>query len=618
VTPPTSTSAHEGIAGGARSTPGPPAAICAYNGGVLSPGSVLHDRYEIIELLAKGGMGAVFRARRRLLGDEVAIKVIRAAGYDAGEMRDRFLRESRACAQLRHPHIVTILDFDLDVEQRPFLVMELLNGPSLREELRQHGRIEPAAVQTIVGPLAGAIQLAHDRGIVHRDLKPANIVSHRFETGEVVWKIIDFGLANLHAGADETRPATSAEFVGTATYAAPEQLRGDPVDPGADIYALGAIVYEMLTGQPPFPGTDLLSIVSRQLTGDPARPGSMVEGIPPWMDQVVLRAIAKRREERWHTVVDFAQALAGSGELPTVVSAPFRAPALPSWLEKYELERPLGKGRLGSEIFAGRHRALGLPVAVRISRRLQTPNWEAVRVRFLREARALQAPHPSILQVRDFGEEDGVIYLVTELVAGPSLREVLAGEAPLGWPRLSRLVGQLLDAAAVIHRDGGTLCGLSPEIIRTTTGVDGERLLISSAGISQVQDLLATLDEQTLRGAGVLDPELPYVAPEVFLGRPPDVRADVFTLGVLMYEMATGRLPFHAGHMHQLLGAAMTTRPLDPRQLEPGLPDAFAAATLRCLRPDPAERPAGPLEVLDRLRDQAGDGPPIGDGPTRL
>ena len=151
------------------------------NDSVITPGSTLDGRYEILGLLASGGMGEVYRARRVLLGDEVVIKAIRTGGREAADLRDRFLRESRLCAQLRHPNIVTILDFAIAPDGEPYLVMEYLNGPSLRDELATHGPMTPAEVRQIIEPICGALQLAHDRQIVHRDLKPANIVSHRFD-----------------------------------------------------------------------------------------------------------------------------------------------------------------------------------------------------------------------------------------------------------------------------------------------------------------------------------------------------------------------------------------------------------------------------------------------------
>ena len=181
---------------------------------MLTPGSVIDERYEIIAPLAEGGMGAVYRARRRLLGDEVAIKVVL---NDATELsaRDRFLRESRIAASLRHPSIVSIFDFDMPPGGEPYLVMELLSGPSLREEIDARGRLEVADVQRIMPGICAALELAHAHGVVHRDLKPANIVAHEYEPGRRIYKLVDFGVANLRETSIETRLTAAHEFVGT-------------------------------------------------------------------------------------------------------------------------------------------------------------------------------------------------------------------------------------------------------------------------------------------------------------------------------------------------------------------------------------------------------------------
>ena len=174
-------------------------------------------------------MGHVYRARRLRLGDEVAIKVMQATPDAPPESRERFLRESRACAQLRHPNIVGLLDFGFDAGNQPYMVMELLSGPSLREEIDLEAPMAPARVVAMLDAVASALQLAHDRGITHRDLKPANIVAHRYESGERVYKVIDFGLAAMKATRDETRLTDPAFFLGTLAYAAPEQMRGEEV-----------------------------------------------------------------------------------------------------------------------------------------------------------------------------------------------------------------------------------------------------------------------------------------------------------------------------------------------------------------------------------------------------
>jgi serine/threonine protein kinase len=239
-------------------------------------------------------------------------------------------------------------------------------------------------------------------------------------------------------------------------------------------------------------------------------------------------------------------------------------------------------------VHAGLHRALGHPVALRTRRRGAERNWDAIRARFLKEAQALQVSHPSILQVRDFGEEGDTLYVVTELVEGKSLRETI-GEGPMPWVRLQPLVSQLADAAAMLARRGTLVSGLGPEIIRLTRDGDEERLLISSPGIHHLGDLLATLDEATLRG-GAIDPELRYLAPEVLTGSAPDARSDVFTIGTLAFEMATGTPAFGATTLPMLIGQMLREATPDPRPHAPTLPETAAAAIQTCLAELPTDR----------------------------
>jgi serine/threonine-protein kinase len=554
---------------------------------VLSTGQVLDCRYEILAPLAEGGMGAVYRARRLLLGDEVAIKIIRA---DAGVQgaRERFMRESRACARLRHPHIVSILDFNIEPDGHPFLVMELLNGRSVKEELAESGRMSMSDIRRIVPPLCGALQFAHSLGIIHRDLKPANIVAHEFTPGERVYKLVDFGLANIRESSSDDRLTGPHEFVGTIAYASPEQLSSSVVDARSDIYSLGAVVFEMLTGTVPYPGDDPLTVLNGHLNSPIPRPSSLRSDLPAWLDVTICRALAKDPEDRWADIAEFGRALnQGEGDRPTVITP---SPVASGLLATYEIGERLGPGRLGSEVYRGMHRAMGHPVAIRLLRRDGDRNWEGARARFLREAQTLQVAHPSIIQVRDYGEERDLVYLVTDFIDGPSLRELMRGVGSFEWRRLGRLATQLVEAAHVLHRRKGLLCGVNPDIIRIATDEDGERLMISSAGVWQASDLLATLQEQTLRGIGLADAELRYVAPELMTGRSADVRSDIFTMGVLLYEMATGVLPFDGASMPELLGAMLRGSPADPRTLQPTLPVRSAAALLRALRPVPEER----------------------------
>jgi serine/threonine protein kinase len=569
---------------------------------VLEVGTILDGRYEIVSIIASGGMGAVYRARRTLLLDEVAIKVIRADDT-VPAVRERFMRESRASAQLRHPNIVSILDLDIDRSGNPFLVMELLNGPSLKDEIAARRRLDVADVQRIVPRLCDALQLAHANGIVHRDLKPANVVRHDFPGGEQVYKIVDFGIATMRESSEETRLTGAEQFVGTVPYASPEQLRAVGVDARSDVYSLGSVVFEMLTGRLPFTDPDVLGMVAAKLLSPVPSLRAVRADLPVWVDIVVQRALATDPVERWPTIAAFGAAiLAGDGSVQTGVGA-----AATGLLATYDIGAHIGPGRLGSEVYRGVHRALGHPVAIRMLRRGGQRDWHGVRARFLREAQTLQLGHPSIIQVRDYGEEAGLVYVVTDFIDGPSLRQLMSASGPLAWPRLRPLLAQLLDAARALHRRNGLLAGLTPDIMRVAHERDEggtaeeERLMISTAGIWLAQDLLATLQERTLRGLGLADEEIRYVAPELLTGQAADVRSDVFTIGVLGYEMATGTLPYDAASMPALLGAMLKGAPMPPVEKQLTLPAAASDALLRALRPSPDGRFASVKELAAAL-----------------
>ena len=588
----------------------------------LGIGDRIDDRYEIVATLGSGGMGHVYRASRFRLGDEVAIKVMQATPDTPPDLRERFFRESRACAQLRHPNIVGLLDFGFDAANQPYMVMELLSGPSLREEIDLEAPMSPVRVASILGSVASALQLAHDRGITHRDLKPANIVVHRYESGERVYKVIDFGLAAIKAN-DKTRLTDPQFFLGTLAYAAPEQLRGEEVTPATDVYALGVIAYEMLTGARPHDGSNQATLITQALTQSPLSPAARRGDLPAGVDDAVMRALEKDPAMRWKSVAEFAGALAvASGAAPLarpVVSGSMAADSSPGGLgqlealakaaspiappetgilAKYELGPLLGRGRLGSLIYTGTHRALGVEVAIRVLKRDEQPNWDVVRARFLLEARTLQVSHPSLLQARDFAEDDRAIYVITDLIQGPSLRQAMAEAGAMPWPRAANLLDQALGAVAALNRKGGFICGVNPDMIRlsaadsgdATAGPSAEIIVMTTAGIRSVQDVLATMREQELRGQEANEQELPYVAPEILMGGAPDARADVFTIGVLAYHMVTGQLPFKAASLPELMGQMLQAKPAPPATVAANLPDAINAAILQAIDGTPARR----------------------------
>jgi serine/threonine-protein kinase len=282
---------------------------------MLKPGDTF-ERYTIEALLGEGGMGAVYRARDAKLGRNVALKVIadRSANTEADA---RLIREARAAAAIDHPNAVSIFDVG-EHEGAPFIVMELVEGQTMR--LAVGDASLPMTKRTAqLADVARALACAHRRGVVHRDIKPENVMVR--DDGMV--KVLDFGIARrTSAGVDPNGPTTSAlptltvegVKLGTPVYMAPEQIRGDALDGRADQFAWGVLAYEVFTGRLPWRGGDALAVMASVLT-DPAEPTPLEEaGVPKAVQAAILRALAKRREDRFASMDDLLRALDGSGE----------------------------------------------------------------------------------------------------------------------------------------------------------------------------------------------------------------------------------------------------------------------------------------------------------------
>lgn len=255
----------------------------------LSPDDVLADRYRIERRLGRGGMAEVFAAEDRTLGREVAVKVLAAHLLDDPHARERLRREARTAAALNHPHIVGLYDIVAD-GGTDFLVMELVAGPSLADRIREDGRFVVDEALDVARQVADGLAAAHDRGLVHRDIKPSNIL---FDADGKA-KIADFGIAR----AVETSATMTAGVRGSVPYIAPEQAGGDPPDPRSDLYTLGCVLFEMLTGQPPFTADTTAAVLGQHLHRDPPEASSLNPDVPTDLDAVVSRLLAKQPDRR--------------------------------------------------------------------------------------------------------------------------------------------------------------------------------------------------------------------------------------------------------------------------------------------------------------------------------
>jgi beta-lactam-binding protein with PASTA domain len=263
----------------------------------------LDGRYHVLERIAAGGMGEVFRAHDAVLAREVAIKVLhRSLAGDQGFV-ERFRREARAAATLNHPNIVAVYDWGA-VDGIYYMVMEYVRGRGVRDILNVSGRMEPSQAADVVRQTLVALQHAHGHGIVHRDLKPENILI----TGDGVVKLTDLGLARAYA--DGTATGTG-QVTGTVQYLAPEQIRGEPADPRSDLYSLGIVMFELLTGRLPFTGETPMSIAYKHLSDRVPAPSSVSLGIPRELDGFVASATDRDRELRPESAAEMRRDLEG-------------------------------------------------------------------------------------------------------------------------------------------------------------------------------------------------------------------------------------------------------------------------------------------------------------------
>ncbi len=284
------------------------------------PGRMLGDRYQIGEVIGRGGMAEVHEGRDLRLGRRVAVKILRPDLARDPSFQARFRREAQSAAALNHPNIVAVYDTGEDTLMGegetavivPYIVMEYVDGMTLRQLLASGRRLLPERALEISAGVLSALDYAHRHGIVHRDIKPANVMLTR--TGDV--KVMDFGIARAMNDTNTATMTAAQSVMGTAQYLSPEQARGEVVDARSDLYSASVLLYELLTGKPPFTGDSPVSIAYQHVSEMPTPPSQVDPGVTPEVDAVVLRALAKSPDDRYQTAAEFRadveRAIAGS------------------------------------------------------------------------------------------------------------------------------------------------------------------------------------------------------------------------------------------------------------------------------------------------------------------
>ncbi len=267
-------------------------------------GEILGGRYELMEPIGRGGMATIYRARDRRMNRGVAVKVLREVYSSDRKFITRFQMEARAASSLTHPNIVQVYDYGQSADSY-YIVMEFIQGVDLRRYLRTHHILDVDQAVAIAHDVALGLGAAHKRSIVHRDVKPQNIMVN----GEGLVKLTDFGIASMYKDLSAERLTTTGMTLGTVQYYAPEQAQGEIVKPAADVYALGIVMYEMLTGKPPFDGDTPVSVAVRHIQDLPEPPSKKNPKIPPGLEALILRCLEKDPRDRYANGDELAKAL---------------------------------------------------------------------------------------------------------------------------------------------------------------------------------------------------------------------------------------------------------------------------------------------------------------------
>ena len=583
------------------------------------PGYVLHAE------IGRGGMGVVYAARQLDTGRAVAVKVIRDGALAGPRELARFRIEAEAAARMAHPNFVQILEVG-EFDGRPFLVMERVDGVTLDKFLA--GRPQPPRpAAELVRTLARAVAHAHQRQVVHRDLKPENVLLQKEFTAEgaegaeeigkvkslalisvlsassapsavnLVPKIADFGLAK-RLDTDSTAWTQAGAVIGTPAYMAPEQAAGrvGDIGPPADIYSLGVLLYELLAGRTPFAADSWDRLVQQVLGSDPLPPSAHQPDVPADLETVCLKCLEKEIGKRYATADELAddldRFLSGAAVSAVPATAAERL-ARAAERDGYRIVGEVGRGPQ-SVVYHARYGPLDQPVAVKVF-----PAGFCTEAEWTARLRCGSGPlaalsHPHVVAVRQPAWWDGRPALVSEFVPQGNLKSQIGGK-PQPVADAVRLVEKLTELAGYLHRQGAAHGNLKPA-----------NVLLAADGIPRAADphLMSGLFQCPLPLTEQDPAHLVYLAPEFVRDRTAEPRpyTDVYGLGLILYELLTGRPPFTAATAAEMLDEVLLREPVPPSRLNPHVDSELDAVCLRCLRKDRWQRFSRAYDLLVRLR----------------
>lgn len=554
---------------------------------------------ETLGMIAAGGMGIVYRAWEAAKDRSVAIKTMKSGVSNSPDFLKRFRREAWAVAQLTHRGIVQLYSFG-DCDGVPHYVMEFVEGGSLNDRL-DGGPKDPGWSANLVEQLARTMQYVHDRGIVHRDLKPANILmaTERREDSRdgdekvLIPKIADFGLAKRLTD-PETGLTIPGTVLGTASYMSPEQATGlDEVGKPADIYGLGAVLFELLTGRPPFRAATRDLTVEMVRNDDPPYPTDVNPSVPDDLETICLRCLEKEPTQRYLSAADLAEDLQRWSEGRPILAPPFRGPERDAkWAMRigYEIIGFLGMTG-GAALYSAVQKSIDRRVVLKLSSgRAGSRQHDALK----REATFLPTiDSPYVLRLLDYGERYGQPYLVLDHVEGGVLLSSMLRDPkvsglmqkPLTPRRAAEVCLMIAVGVQNLHDHGVLHAGLHSGCVMLS-----REMMAKLIGFETARRLDEPIAGDFLQSPKGVPPV--FIAPELLAGRADRVgrATDVYGLGAILYDLLTGRPPFIGTSIDEVRDLVLHELPIAPRQFESTVPIALEAICLRALNKDPAKR----------------------------